>query len=201
MVGVGGVGVPQHGMCTSRGSGDARKRFGMRSLLGDSGSGPATGSICCCPQRCHPSPPRSHADTTLGSDSTSQAGPQGRDGHKAGMATRKGWPQGRDSRAVTAPNVPLPHHVPPRTPSMPPYLHQGAQGLHVGLLRVQQRHDDVLPHVLRGWKENPNEIGVTTETPRRPLRCRHGGCAPEEPGVLPAPSPPRWRNPGGLGST
>lgn len=45
-------------------------------------------------------------------------------------------------------------------PAVPPYLHQGAQGLHVGLLGVQQRHDDVFPHVLPGEKTH-GCFGVT----------------------------------------
>lgn len=48
--------------------------------------------------------------------------------------------------------------------AVPRYLHQGAQGLHVGLFRVQQCHDDVFPHVLPGWKERQDEFwGDTTE--------------------------------------
>lgn len=34
--------------------------------------------------------------------------------------------------------------------SAPRYLHQGAEGFHVGLLRVQEGHGDMFPHIL--WK-------------------------------------------------
>lgn len=89
----------------------------------------------CCPQHpcCHPSPIHPHAA------SAPVEHPQLRVplGVLPGTVTSKGQSCRAVARGATLPAVLR-------------YLHQGAQGLHVGLLRVQQRHDDVFPHVLPG---------------------------------------------------
>ena len=69
----------------------------------------------------------------------------------------------------------------PGDPGLPrPHLHQGAQGLHVRLLCVQQGHRHVLPHILGGQKAEGEQCLV----PFTSAACSHRG--PESP---PTPSP------------